>query len=196
MPFNLKEFQEQVSDAFNKGVRIDKKEQIYKWMENYFSKIILSIENSTKSKSDSTLVITTEQPSKIIEQFLKDLVNPLEVVVSPRKEMNDYAIILKFPPRLGKDWTFSDENWKNYSAEIHNTIDLWEEAVIEKWTLPIMEALEKGSKKVIYNDSPPRWALKLFENQLNFNLTVKQITGINKFQVNIDPIPDTLLTNL
>ena len=51
-------------------------------------------------------------------------------------------------------------------------------------------------KKVIYNDSPPRWALKLFENQLNFNLTVKQITGINKFQVNIDPIPDTLLTNL
>jgi len=185
-PDFLAYFRSKASKSFTEGTKNKEDADVAAWFNKNINKLVVSLETTTDA---SKSVVVTSLPPQGCMTVLNEICAPTTVNATPRAGTKDFVVIFTFKPTFGT-WR-EGTSVPALAEKIRPCLNKWEERLIEKWTNPIMEALEKGEKSVTFSQYPPEWIQKLFEVP-EFELKMEELNGIGNTQVTIVPKKDPL----
>ena len=180
-PNFLANFRADASKSFVEGTKNSEEAEVADWLNKNVDKLIESLETTEEL---SKLVVVASSPPQGCLDILNQICAPTKVTSTLRAGTNQYVVIFQFQPTFGT-WR-KGTPCPDLEKKFHPQLDEWETRLIERWSNPIMEALEKGVKFVIFIERPPEWIKILFEVP-EFELKVEEVAALNKFKVTIVP---------
>ena len=190
MPFNFGDFKKQISDSIEEGKAAKDQDRIAELVQEFTPKILKAFQEATEKCSlSATISLDVSLPEDFVD-FLENVIR-CDVVCKARRYSQDYALVFRHKPTFTGDSMIIErtkvKGFEEFSTIMSEAYEKWEDALVKKFTEPVLKAIKNGERSVAFEGEIPYWVKSLFQNTGKVtSVSIEQLPGTDDYVLHIN----------